>query len=489
VAPPARGTGMESGLGGHGDAQQQPAARGMDSGMENAGKDEAQVPASASNDGAPRASIANDEQAAASVKSVSIGDDPRVRRSNNFHISATFLLYNRGKNPSVPLRDTVLSIPGGLSVTPDFLFFEPDPRFRESSKQKETDKHHWMVKTKLYKNMPKSKRPSLTLKIYVDMIDILEAGAVTMPAADNTTGMECIGSANFFLQINLHPRKRYKTGLESQLLLFKLGSKDVLYEVTKQLIEQITAFENAHSPRSLESERENTGTTNIPHESPSVEVLLGISDEVEFKDTSGHAPPISALHRRTGLSDIGGFDIKGMIEEHDENTYSGILTPETAEQLGSMLPLSVRYSPWLLAYSPRKHGVSLQSLYRNLADKGPSLVVVRDSNGQIFGGFASDTWAPTNKYYGTGESFVFSLAGDDVKVYPWAARNNFIQYGDDKMIAMGGGGDSALVIDGSFLRGSSQKCNTFLNDRLSSEDDFVVQDIEFWTFNEEYMGS
>lgn len=390
------------------------------------------------------------------------------RRSTSTHISATFLPHSEFNKKF----EQVKLIPGGLSVSTDFLFFEPDPRFRESVKitSKKTDPEHWMI--------------------YVDMIDIMEAGAVTMPAADNGAGVEFSGSANFFLQINLHPRKQFKTGVESQLLLFKLGSKDVLYEVTRQIIGMIGAIKQSHTPRSLEAEREKTSTTNVAFESPSVEDLLGINDKVEFRHSAAIAGPFEASRPSGGrdilrkYSDIGGYDMKGHIEEHDPNAESDILTPEIADQLSSILPLSVRFSPWLLAYSPKKHGVSIQSFYRNLADRGPSLVCVRDSNGKIFGGYASESWAPLNKYYGTGESFVFTLIGDDVKIYPWAARNVFIQYGDDKMIAMGGGGESALVINGSFLRGSSQKCTTFLNERLSSEDDFVIRDLEFWTFEE-----
>jgi len=39
--------------------------------------------------------------------------------------------------------------------------------------------------------------------------------------------------------------------------------------------------------------------------------------------------------------------------------------------------------------------------------EGPSLLLIQDHEGHVFGGFASTGWRQGDRYYGTGESFVF----------------------------------------------------------------------------------
>ena len=45
----------------------------------------------------------------------------------------------------------------------------------------------------------------------------------------------------------------------------------------------------------------------------------------------------------------------------------------------------------------------------DLQGERASLLLVHDSNGNIFGGFASAVWEVRAQYYGNGECFLFSL--------------------------------------------------------------------------------
>eukprot|EP00392_Amoebophrya_sp_AT5.2_P017287 g17618.t1 len=221
-------------------------------------------------------------------------------------------------------------------------------------------------------------------------------------------------------------------------------------------------------------------------------------------------------------------------------------------QLVSFLPLSVRFSNWLLAYSPSRHGVSLQTFYRNLHEKGPSVLFIKDQFGSRFGAFLSHCWECRGSYYGSGESFVFALpsavklfgrknsnssgSGDrasvlsheevearlrTLKVYPWSAANASIQFSDETMLAVGGGGRAAIVIESDFLRGTSSanltrtgktygiflgifffpvgegsliaaksgfvtpltNCATFNSLVLATQEEFVIEEIEFYSFD------
>jgi len=125
-------------------------------------------------------------------------------------------------------------------------------------------------------------------------------------------------------------------------------------------------------------------------------------------------------------------------------------------------------------------------------------MVIKDSNGKVFGGFASDEWRSSSNYYGNGDAFVFSFVekdgkevgvGEDygelqVTIHPWTSQNNYIMYSDEKILAMGGGGRTAIVVESDFLRGASQSgCPTFGSLCLSSTEDFIIDCLEVWSFD------
>ena len=58
--------------------------------------------------------------------------------------------------------------------------------------------------------------------------------------------------------------------------------------------------------------------------------------------------------------------------------------------------------------STERHGISLQTLYRR-SMAAPTLLVIRDSAGYVFGCFTSEAWRVATRFYGSGETFVFQL--------------------------------------------------------------------------------
>jgi hypothetical protein len=62
-----------------------------------------------------------------------------------------------------------------------------------------------------------------------------------------------------------------------------------------------------------------------------------------------------------------------------------------------------------MARSTSRHGVSLQTLYRRAAGAAPTLLVVRDGGGGVFGAFSAEAWRVAPRFYGSGETFVFQL--------------------------------------------------------------------------------
>ncbi|XP_025975393.1 oxidation resistance protein 1 isoform X2 [Dromaius novaehollandiae] len=162
---------------------------------------------------------------------------------------------------------------------------------------------------------------------------------------------------------------------------------------------------------------------------------------------------------------------------------SELLQPEQIEKLTKSLPPRTIGYPWTLVYSTAKHGMSLKTLYRTMLGLDtPVLLVIKDSDGQVFGALASEPFKVSDGFYGTGETFLFTFS-PDFEVFKWTGDNMFFIKGDmDSLAFGGGGGEFALWLDGDLYHGRSHSCKTFGNHTLSKREDFIIQDIEIWAF-------
>jgi len=184
-----------------------------------------------------------------------------------------------------------------------------------------------------------------------------------------------------------------------------------------------------------------------------------------------------------------------------------ILSANLASELQSRLPAYLRFLEWELAYSPRLHGTSLRTFYRHQI--GPNIIVMRDTGGGLFGGFAPEAWRPQRGTYGFGgESFVFALRPEessasketlespltadstaDVSTQPpseksalelyWGAAvmGEVLQWSDNTMLGLG----RAIAVCEDFRHGSSHGCETFCSKPLSTGNpDFIISDFECW---------
>ncbi|XP_073086059.1 oxidation resistance protein 1 isoform X3 [Manis javanica] len=162
---------------------------------------------------------------------------------------------------------------------------------------------------------------------------------------------------------------------------------------------------------------------------------------------------------------------------------SELLLPDQIEKLTKHLPPRTIGYPWTLVYGTGKHGTSLKTLYRTMTGLDtPVLMVIKDSDGQVFGALASEPFKISDGFYGTGETFVFTFC-PEFEVFKWTGDNMFFIKGDmDSLAFGGGGGEFALWLDGDLYHGRSHSCKTFGNHTLSKKEDFFIQDIEIWAF-------
>uniref|UniRef100_A0A8C5DDU4 TLDc domain-containing protein n=1 Tax=Gouania willdenowi TaxID=441366 RepID=A0A8C5DDU4_GOUWI len=160
---------------------------------------------------------------------------------------------------------------------------------------------------------------------------------------------------------------------------------------------------------------------------------------------------------------------------------SDLLEAEQIEKLARNLPPRTIGYPWTLAFGTSKHGMSIKSLYRAMQGQDtPVLMVIKDSDGQVFGALASEPFKVSDGFYGTGETFLFTF-NPEFEVFKWTGDNMFFIKGDMDSLAFGGGsGEFGLWLDGDLYHGRSHSCKTFGNPMLSKKEDFYVQDIEIW---------
>ncbi|XP_015206267.2 nuclear receptor coactivator 7 isoform X2 [Lepisosteus oculatus] len=165
------------------------------------------------------------------------------------------------------------------------------------------------------------------------------------------------------------------------------------------------------------------------------------------------------------------------------NDQSVLLEDTHIEKLAQCLPARTQGYPWRLVYSTAVHGTSLKTLYRNLAHlDSPVLLVIKDVDNQVFGALTSHPLKVSDHCYGTGETFLYTFS-PEFKIFRWSGENSYFIKGDTDSVELGGGGGHfGLWLDADLYHGSSYPCYTFQNETLSKKEDFIVQDLEVWTF-------
>ncbi|GAB4823468.1 hypothetical protein N2152v2_010514 [Parachlorella kessleri] len=164
---------------------------------------------------------------------------------------------------------------------------------------------------------------------------------------------------------------------------------------------------------------------------------------------------------------------------------SSLMGEDHLRALAASVPTRHRQARWRLLYSTLRDGISLHTLLRAGRGKAPTMLVVRDMGKYVFGSFCSEPWRLSNRYYGTGETFVFQLEPRQVAWYWWwrkmgVQRNDFFMWGRQEGIAVGGAGGYALWLDEELSRGISRTSATFGNDSLSSKEEFLIGAVELW---------
>ncbi|TPX48651.1 hypothetical protein SeMB42_g01919 [Synchytrium endobioticum] len=195
-------------------------------------------------------------------------------------------------------------------------------------------------------------------------------------------------------------------------------------------------------------------------------------------------PAKSASPKRGASFNVELIPAPRPIELLGERRDGHILDPETAEQIRVHLPALQREScKWELVYSLMEDGASLGTLFRKMAGRSNCVVAICDSQGSVFGGFASDPFAPQKGSFGTGSSFLWRKHNEHTtRVYLSTGVNEMYQLASDSFVAMGLGEDNdyGLFLDHELDQGVSRMCPTYSNEVLASGTQFRCVSLEIW---------
>ncbi|KAK9510012.1 hypothetical protein O3M35_004887 [Rhynocoris fuscipes] len=179
---------------------------------------------------------------------------------------------------------------------------------------------------------------------------------------------------------------------------------------------------------------------------------------------------------------------------------SHTLTIRELFTLWSWLPVRITMYQPILLYTTEEHGCSLTTFYYRVEKYAPTLLMIKTCNNEVFGAYCSSKWNERNQkdergnrmaYFGTGETFLFSLYPERAK-YPWVGMDvgsvdhsaELFMAADTKMITIGGGDGQAIWMDENIRFGKTDRCLTFNNPPLCSGRDFEIRVLEVYGFDD-----
>ncbi|KAL7540687.1 hypothetical protein ACHAXR_010305 [Thalassiosira sp. AJA248-18] len=197
-------------------------------------------------------------------------------------------------------------------------------------------------------------------------------------------------------------------------------------------------------------------------------------------------------------------DIK-IVPEAPQDEVSGsariLQTSQMKALIGSGgLPPSLNFCKWKRLYNLTRDGDSFEQFLRLVEGHDRTVLVVKTTRGQLFGGYADTRWEARHvrqhafEFYGSAQACLFRFPNygmgkreDKTIIYKWSGANRYIQLCDaaKRTVAFGGGGDEGdfgLCIEDDFRRGTTGHCSTFENEALCEEGYFDVMDLEVWGF-------
>ncbi|KAF5180599.1 Tld domain-containing protein [Thalictrum thalictroides] len=165
-----------------------------------------------------------------------------------------------------------------------------------------------------------------------------------------------------------------------------------------------------------------------------------------------------------------------------------ILRREYAWHIGGLLPQH-ELEEWNLLYHSSVHGLSFNTFLGNIsAGEGPTVLIIKDKTGNVYGGYASQPWEKHSDFYGNLKCFLFQLYPKASIFRPTGANSNLqwcaVNFTSESIPnGLGFGGrinHFGLFLSASFDKGHTFTCTTFGSPCLSETNQIYPEVIECW---------
>lgn len=180
-----------------------------------------------------------------------------------------------------------------------------------------------------------------------------------------------------------------------------------------------------------------------------------------------------ARHRNISLDAYDSEDRRLMLHRPLPHlvTPSSFLTDLEWQAIWSWVPLRFRLLNLDLVFTTAQHGHNLSTFYSKCDTHEPSLLFIETASGKAIGAFLSRAWrhrTGASYFFGTGETFIFTLRPSPPAVFRWHHDHPCSSFmaGTDTMIAIGGGLNASLFglwINREMTTVHSSRCETFDN--------------------------
>ncbi|ESR43347.1 hypothetical protein CICLE_v10011702mg [Citrus x clementina] len=173
-----------------------------------------------------------------------------------------------------------------------------------------------------------------------------------------------------------------------------------------------------------------------------------------------------------------------------ENVHSSmlLLRKEYAWHIGGALSPH-ELEEWKLLYHSAMNGLSFNTFLGSISnDEGSTVLIIKDKEGHIYGGYASQPWERHGDFYGDMKSFLFQLYPKLAIYRPTGANSNlqwcaanFSSESIPNGIGFGGRVNHfGLFLSASFDKGHTFTNTTFGNPCLSKTSQIYPEVIECW---------
>ncbi|XP_054434972.1 MTOR-associated protein MEAK7 [Pteronotus mesoamericanus] len=180
-------------------------------------------------------------------------------------------------------------------------------------------------------------------------------------------------------------------------------------------------------------------------------------------------------------------------EVPQEQEFESVLDVLSVIYVNSHVPREQQHR-WHLLFSSELHGHSFSQLCGRIPRRGPCVVFLEDSDGHVFGGFASCSWEIKPQFQGDDRCFLFSIS-PSMAVYTCTGYNDHYMYLNQGQQTipngLGMGGQHhyfGLWIDEDFGKGHSKAkptCTTYNSPQLSAQEDFRFEKMEVWAVGDD----